>query len=245
VATHLALALDKAGHNIQTIFSAREESAESLAKRVNSGWTTSLEELDNSADFYIVSVKDNVLEDVLSRISIKKGILTHTTGSAGMDMLATRFREYGVLYPFQTFRKEHPMDMSHVPLLVEGSSPEVLDKIKDLALSISDYVVDFNSDQRMHLHLTAAFACNFTNYMVSVAETILEEHRIDRALLQPLIEETFRKFSLGPAASMQTGPAIRGDTKTLKKHTDLLKNHPEWQKLYIFMSQLIQKNDKL
>ena len=48
-----------------------------------------------------------------------------------------------------------------------------------------------------------------------------------------------------PAAENQTGPAVRGDTKTIEKHIALLKNHPEWKKLYTFMSQLIQNDDKL
>ena len=247
VATHLALALKDAGHRIRMIFSATEASASSLARRVGTAWTTHLQDLDGvESDFYIMSVRDNAMLEVISDLNIRKGIVVHTTGSVGMDVLEGKSREYGVFYPFQTFRKEQAMDMSHVPLLVEGSAPEVLKKIRGLALSISDYVLDFSSDQRAHLHLTAAFACNFSNYMIRIAEEILEEHHIERALLQPLIGETFRKIQQGlPAVKNQTGPAVRGDTKTVEKHIELLKSHPEWQKLYTFVSQLIMTDDKL
>jgi len=226
------------------IFSATEASASQLAERVGAAWTTNLQDLQQeNVSFYIVSVRDNAMDEVISALHIMSGVIVHTTGSAGMDVLEGISSEYGVFYPFQTFRKEQAMDMSHVPLLVEGNTQETLQKIRMLALSISDYVLDFSSEQRANLHLTAAFACNFTNYMIRIAEEILEDHKIDRSLLQPLIEETFRKFVPdNPASQNQTGPAVRGDTVTMEKHLDLLKKHPEWQKLYILVSQLIQSN---
>jgi len=245
VATHLALALKKAGHDIISVFSATEDSAKFLAEQVASEWTNDLKSIPGKADFYIVSVRDNALEGVVSEIQIMHGMIMHTTGSVGLDIFEGRFEDYGVFYPFQTFRKEQLMDMGSVPLLIESNSAEGLVRIRDLAESIASRVIDFSSEQRQNLHLTAAFACNFTNYMVSVAEALLEEHHIDRALILPLMEETFRKIMLGPAREMQTGPAVRGDTVTMKKHLNLLEKHPEWQKLYNFMSELIQKNDKL
>lgn len=244
VATHMARALHAAGHRIITVFSVTGSSAKLLAESVSAAWTTNLEALPEEADAFIISVRDNALEEVVNALKVRKGMVMHTTGSVGIDIFKGKFKDYGVLYPFQTFRKEQEMVFDAVPMLIEANSRSGYETIREIAESISVHVREFSSDQRMNLHLTAAFACNFTNYMVSIAEAILEEHQIDRSLLQPLIDETFRKFALGPAAPNQTGPAVRGDTKTVEKHTDLLKNHPEWQKLYIFMSQLIRQDDK-
>lgn len=242
VATHLAYALHKSGHNILSVFSRNIKSASLLAGKVDAGSVSHLNELPEEADFFIISVRDNALEDVVSQLTVSKGMVVHTTGSTGIDILEDRFESYGVFYPFQTFRKEHDMEMGGVPMLIESNSSEGLEKIRDLATSISSNVMDFSSEMRANLHLTAAFACNFSNYMVTIAEEILKEHQIDKALLLPLLEETFRKIMITPAAQNQTGPAVRGDTVTMEKHLDLLKKHPEWQKLYILVSQLIQSN---
>jgi predicted short-subunit dehydrogenase-like oxidoreductase (DUF2520 family) len=242
VATHLADALHNAGHNILTVFSRGLETARLLAAKIDAASVSKLSDLPEEADFYIVSVRDNVLEEVVSNLKVTKGMVVHTSGSTGMDVFQGRLTEYGVFYPFQTFRKEQSMDMANVPLLIESNNTEGLNSIRELAKSISSDVRDISSEMRANLHLTAAFACNFSNYMVAIAEEILKEHQMDKSLLLPLIEETFRKIMLTPAVQNQTGPAIRGDTITMEKHLDLLKKHPEWQKLYILVSQLIQSN---
>ena len=47
----------------------------------------------------------------------------------------------------------------------------------------------------------------------------------------------------GPEGS-QSGPAVRGDEETMKKHLELLKGHPEWEKLYTFVSRDIERSRK-
>jgi hypothetical protein len=55
------------------------------------------------------------------------------------------------------------------------------------------------------------------------------------------MEETFQKLKdLDPRAA-QTGPAARGDRETMDKHIELLKDHPEWEKLYTFISRDIER----
>jgi hypothetical protein len=41
---------------------------------------------------------------------------------------------------------------------------------------------------------------------------------------------------------MQTGPAIRGDTTTIKAHLELIENKPEIHKLYQYITKSIQKH---
>ena len=40
----------------------------------------------------------------------------------------------------------------------------------------------------------------------------------------------------GPEVA-QTGPALRGDKETMRKHLDLLGGHLEWEKIYTFVSR--------
>ena len=134
------------------------------------------------------------------------------------------------------------MGPDQIPYLVEGSSPEVLEKVQNLALSISGRVEEMDSAGRLVVHLAAVFANNFSNHMVHIAERILEEQNLPPSMLTPLLEETFRKIQSMGAREAQTGPALRKDEESMNRHRELLKNHPEWEKIYTFISREIQSS---
>ena len=66
-------------------------------------------------------------------------------------------------------------------------------------------------------------------------------------LLSPLIRETFNKIDEISPQKAQSGPAIRNDKNTLKRHLELIKN-PVLKKVYSSLTTAIQKhhlNEKL
>ena len=77
--------------------------------------------------------------------------------------------------------------------------------------------------------------------MFTVANNILEKEGISFEIMKPLIAETANKIKVLKPIDAQTGPAIRRDTQTLKKHQEYLSNFPEYKKIYTFISEKIQK----
>lgn len=69
VATHLSVALKNAGHNIMQVFSRNIENASLLASRVGAQAVDAIDDIITNADAYIISVKDDALEDVVSRLA--------------------------------------------------------------------------------------------------------------------------------------------------------------------------------
>ena len=61
-------------------------------------------------------------------------------------------------------------------------------------------------------------------------------------MLDPMLGETYQKIIKVGAREAQTGPAVRDDQFTMKRHIELLKNHPEWEKLYTFISREIARS---
>ena len=61
VATHLGIALQKAGCLILQVYSRTEESASALAPRLSVYYTIVLHQLRRAAALYIVALKDGVL----------------------------------------------------------------------------------------------------------------------------------------------------------------------------------------
>jgi predicted short-subunit dehydrogenase-like oxidoreductase (DUF2520 family) len=80
--------------------------------------------------------------------------------------------------------------------------------------------------------------------MATIATRLLEENGVEKSLLEPLLRETFQKITETGPAGAQTGPALRGDELTMNRHLELLKGHPEWEKLYTFVSRDIKRFHK-
>ena len=220
VATHLAQAL-KNRHSTVSVYSRNMENALSLAKKTGSKATDNINDLPRDADFYIISVKDDAISDIAALLPDTEGTVVHTAGSVPIGIL-NRFKNHGVFYPFQTFSKDKPLDFKGVPVLIEGNSEETEEKIYDLAKSVTDNVYKITSEQRLLLHISAVFACNFVNYFYNIADTILQKAGLPFDLLLPLIDETAKKIHTNRPVEVQTGPASRNDSETMKKHLDLL-----------------------
>jgi len=237
VSTHISRHLHSKGHRISCIYSRTLESASLLADEFGGIAATDLDEVPDQADYYIVCVPDQAVLSVLSHFKDWKGIWLHTAGALPINLFKGILSRYGVLYPLQTLSKERGVDLSHTPFLVEGSSAEVTETVKKLADNITTNVQEIDSEKRLIIHLAAVFANNFSNHMVHIAQRILQENNLDLKLLDPILKETVRKIGLMGAGAAQTGPALRKDQLAIQKHLELLKNHPEWEKLYTFVSR--------
>jgi predicted short-subunit dehydrogenase-like oxidoreductase (DUF2520 family) len=242
VATHLSRHLYAQGHRIDCIWSRDPDKARSLAQEVKAEATSSPQEVPEKADFYVLAVPDKAVGDLAKDFAHCQGIWLHTAGSLSMNVFKGLFPDHGVLYPLQTLSKSSPVRLGHIPFLVEGSSEEVSSRVKLLAFAISERVELADSATRLIMHLAAVFANNFSNHMVHVAQQILEEQKLPTGMLDPLLEETFQKIKRVGAKEAQTGPAVRDDQETMKRHIELLKSHPEWEKLYTFISRDIGRS---
>jgi predicted short-subunit dehydrogenase-like oxidoreductase (DUF2520 family) len=239
LATQLGLALKEKGHVFSQVYSRTAVSAEPLASGLGAEPVIAPEKITSDADLYICALKDDALTEVLPEINFGNHLVVHTAGSLSMDILAPYTSDYGVLYPLQTFSKTRKADFSEIPVFIEAVLPESRNKLFKLASELSGNVRILDSVRRMNYHLSAVFACNFVNYMYSIAGDIVEEKGLGFKDLLPLIDETARKVHEMPPKLAQTGPATRFDRKVMDKHVTLLYEHPEWAELYEKLSRCI------
>jgi predicted short-subunit dehydrogenase-like oxidoreductase (DUF2520 family) len=113
-----------------------------------------------------------------------------------------------------------------------------------LAASISDRIYILDSRQRAILHVAAVFANNFTNYLLGVAIDLIRTGDLPSELLESLAKSTVTNAFTYGAMEAQTGPARRGDMKTINRHLKILKKNPEYYELYRVLTDLIGKVHK-
>lgn len=243
LATQLAVGLRDAGQRILQVFSRTEEHARELAEKMGCGYTADVDEIDENADVYIISVKDDAIGELAERVGrkAKDGVIVHTAGSIPMDVLKGKSKHYGVIYPMQTFSKNRKVDFKPIPCFIEASDDETMDEIRKIAESVSDHVEMADSEKRKKIHLAAVLSCNFTNHCYRLAEKVLEEEGIDFRLFLPLIDETAKKVSVLSPKEAQTGPMMRWDTGVMEMQKNLLGDERTRQ-IYQLMAESIHSD---
>ena len=238
IATQLGAALKRANHIIVQVYSKHQSSSQKLAKLLKCEHTNSPEKINKTADIYIIAVNDDAISEVAKQLNLSDRIVVHTSGSVAMDVLKPTSKNIGVFYPLQTFSKNKTVDFKNVPICLEANNTKTYKTLEQLAKSISNNVKKVNSEQRINIHIAAVFACNFTNHFYTIANDILQANKLSLDIIKPLIAETAEKIKNNPPAKMQTGPAIRGDKKTMDKHLKMLTNK-NYKQLYQLISKSI------
>lgn len=241
VATHFSTAIVAAGMELVQVWSKNQAHAEVLAKQLGAEAISATAAIDLHADLYLIAVKDDAIPEMAAVLAGVNGLVVHTSGATDLDVFPAAMRNFGVLYPLQTFSRTKALDFSKVPLCLEAKNENLLNTLKNIALQLSPLVYEVNSLQRRILHLAAVFACNFSNHLYAIGQEILEKNQLDFEILRPLIMETAEKVQHAFPRDVQTGPAIRHDEQTLLKHKELLTGMPELQVIYETLSKSIKK----
>ncbi|WP_347925494.1 Rossmann-like and DUF2520 domain-containing protein [Pontimicrobium sp. SW4] len=219
VASHLYKALEKAKDiTVLQWYNRNLKTIESYRNKVSI--TNNLADL-KTADIYIIAVSDDVIGALSSQLPFSNQLVVHTSGSVSLHDLDKKNRR-GVFYPLQTFTKDADIDFTEVPICIEIEDKNDLQLLKELSKALGCKHYRVNSDQRAALHLAAVFVNNFTNQLYRIGHEITESKSVDFNILKPLIKETANKIELLSPYMAQTGPAKRGDKKTIKKHLKTL-----------------------
>jgi len=231
--------IKKKGLKIVSLFNRSIEKI--LSHRKKTFITNNMDEIKKS-DIYIISTNDDSIEKVSNQLKGRGGLILHTSGSTEMKILSVH-KDFGVLYPLQTLTKDKLCDFKKVPVCIEGNSTFNIKKLKKLVTIIGSKCYHVDSKQRLALHVSAVFACNFTNYLFSIAHDICAENKIPFEIFFPLIRETIEKIEKNDPSKIQTGPAIRKDLNTIKKHLNFIKSKNS-KKIYSILTQAIIANNE-
>ena len=236
VAHHLANALSNAPNVVLDRWVVRTPS--SVLIDIN---TTLSEKFDepSSSQIIILAISDDAIADYSASLNQSDALLVHTSGSVNLHHMDKKHRR-GVFYPLQTFSKNKPLEFSSIPICIEALQKEDLNLLTALADALGCKSRVISSEQRLALHLAAVFVNNFSNQMYRIAHEITDGARLDFDLLKPLILETAMKVQDLSPYQAQTGPALRKDQKTIKRHLKQLEkeNH---RLIYELITKSIQQ----
>ena len=89
-------------------------------------------------------------------------------------------------------------------------------------------------------HAACSVASNFFVALLDVAVSLLQQCGLEpntgRDLLLPLVERTLQNVKKFNTSEALSGPIVRGDHKSIKRHLDALVKYPPYHQLYITLA---------
>jgi len=234
VAWHLAQHLKTVEISIDWIYSRNNETGKELSKAVNTEFE--LEIPTKEVDLILICVNDDAIQSILTKLPVGSKV-AYTSGTKPLDELEFN-GDLGVFYPLQTFSREREIELKEVPFFIESTTSTFAQALFDLAWKISNNVQFASSDDRKQLHLAAVMVNNFSNHLVFLAKSYLDEKGLNWEYLKPLISETASKLANISPFEAQTGPARRGDELTIEKQEAMLEGTTKI--LYELLTKSIQ-----
>lgn len=240
VGTQLSLNLKKKGFKIDCIYNHNINSAEKLASKLSCFFTNKKKEIPETSDLYIVALKDENILNTLKGVNLKDKLIAHTSGSFNSKLLNPISSNWACFYIMQTMISNLNTDFSSSQILIEANNYKSLNILKEIAKKLGSDVKELDSIKRQKLHIAAIATNNFTYHLFSCIQEYCSKNDISFDILKPLLKETINNINKQVAFKLQTGPAKRGDTKTITNHLNLLKNKDKYMyDIYSFFNKII------
>jgi len=238
-AFHLGNAFKKAGIPLNGLVGRDPSRTKELAAELGTSAYLIGEKLP-SADVVLLAVSDDAIASVAQALPRTEAVVAHVSGARSLDALDPH-KHQGVLWPIQSLGAGTPMDLGNIPLIVDGNTDHSKQVMQALAHQVSNRVTELAHAKRQRVHLAAVLTSNLPVFLVREGQRLLKEAELPSDLLGPLWETTAARVTeLGPEKAL-TGPARRGDERTIEQHLALLTGDPDLQQAYGVLSKLILK----
>lgn len=182
------------------------------------------------------------------RTSWKGKYVFHSSGALTSDefkLLRQQGARVASVHPFMSFVHEAAPSLRGVPFGLEGERAALAQAtriIKDL----DGIAFTIPKARKTAYHAWGSFASPLLIALLVTAEEVAEAAGISRALARkrmlPILNQTLKNYgSLGAAAAF-SGPIVRGDVETVRRHMAALEQLPEARKVYVALAKSALKN---
>ena len=128
ISMNVGLALKNSNFNIIKICSRNELTGKKLAKKLNSNFSKEIF-IPKKTDLVILGVPDDQIKKISKKIKCKA--IIHTAGTRNIDILKNCSKNYGVVWPIQTFTKAK-VNFKDVPICIEANSKKFESLLKNI-----------------------------------------------------------------------------------------------------------------
>jgi predicted short-subunit dehydrogenase-like oxidoreductase (DUF2520 family) len=240
----LAQMLAKAGYEVREIVTragkkSPKEAAE-MARKVG-GSAVPLDRASLDAELLWLCVPDDAIgrcaEEIAKR-GTKAKVAVHSSGALGSDILEPlrkRGIAIGAAHPLMSFVAGPVPSMQDVLFAVEGDRAAVSVASK-IARNLGAVPFTIGKDKKVLYHVFGAFTSPLLIAHFATAEKLALAAGVPKASIRkamgPIVRRTMENYFARGGASAFSGPLVRGDVETIRKHLKSLQRYPQELKVY-------------
>jgi predicted short-subunit dehydrogenase-like oxidoreductase (DUF2520 family) len=246
--TALAVSLQAAGYAVGEIVSrggtASRRRAKALARQVGAhAAVVGQSELD--VDLVWLCVPDGEIAgcaESLANLNWAGKIALHSSGALTSDeigVLRKRDARVASVHPMMTFVRETP-SLKGVGFAVEGDR-EAVRVARAIVERLGGESLRIAKRNKALYHAWGTFASPLMTALLASCEQVAGAAGISRGMARrwmlPIIRQTIDNYAKHGAARGFSGPIIRGDAATIKKHLQVLKRLREAREVYLALAR--------
>lgn len=244
----LALALRRGGYTIDAVVAHSGRSqvrARELAKRVRAPVTVSL--VGSDAEVVWICVPDSAVaraaETLAAQIEWKGRVALHSSGALTSDAL-TPLRARGAAvasaHPLMTFVRGSRPSFEGVPFAIEGDAAAVR-VARRIVRDLGGRAYTIQKSEKAAYHAWGTFASPLLNALLAATEEVASvagvRGKSARERMAPILRQTVENYVAFGAADAFSGPIIRGDVETVKKHLRVLRGRSIARDVYLALAR--------
>jgi predicted short-subunit dehydrogenase-like oxidoreductase (DUF2520 family) len=251
LASALAPSLHAAGYTIDRIVAhgaaASPRRTRSLAARVGAVLVTA-QKAQISADIVWFCVPDGAIGEAASSIERSTDwngkVALHSSGALTSDELSALKKQgasVASVHPLMTFVRGSDPSLRGVPFAIEGDA-RAARVARGIVLRLHGRPFAIEKRNKPAYHTWGMFASPLLDALLVTSEKIAKAAGIDRTTAKkrmlPILWQTLANYEALGAAVSFSGPIVRGDVETVKKHLRVLRDVPGALEVYAALARV-------
>lgn len=246
----LAVSLRRAGYRIEAVLTnSRGRSltkARKLAKEVGARASVGAP-VDLAAKVIWFCVPDaeiaRAAQSLAGELEWKGRVAVHSSGALTSDelrVLRKRGAAVASVHPLMTFVRSSRPTLAGVPFAIEGDTAAVR-MARRIVGDLSAHAYAIRKSDKAAYHAWGTFASPLFTALLATTERVAVAAGVPRKAAQrrmiPILLQTLRNYASLDAASAFSGPIIRGDVDTVKRHLQVLRTLPAARAVYLSLAK--------
>ena len=248
--TALAISLKRAGYVIESVVTGRTKSSQrrgkALAREIGARVLPDLQGSTASLIWFCVpdsQIAKASAECAKTLRNAKGVIVLHSSGALASDELES-FRRKGAVvasaHPLMTFVRGSRPSLAGVPFAVEGDAIAVR-KARRIVDDLGGTSYSIGKADKPAYHAWGAFASPLLTTLLASSEKVAKLAGVDRKSARrrivPILLQTLANYASFGAPGAFSGPIVRGDIDTVRKHLRVLRKAPAVHDVYLALSR--------
>ena len=172
------------------------------------------------------------------KIEWKGRVALHSSGALTSDELAvlrSRGASVASLHPLMTFVPGSLPSLSGVSFALEGDAPAVR-VARRVIEDLGGHAYSIRKKDKAAYHAWGTFASPLFTALLATAESVAALAGVNRKAAKqriiPILQQTLTNYAVFGAAGAFSGPIVRGDVDTMKRHLGVLRALPAAREVY-------------